>query len=459
MRQATALLAWGALTSTPVAGFVKRSSADEPWKPAVKTAVVRSEVDQNQLEFGWSPRPTEAPELYGRYAGMMFERADDNTLGSDTCGFNGAGNSFTCITPGATCSFSDDYIGCCEPTSTCNIVKTTCLDYDASVAGDCNLPDDFHTLCCGTSARGACFTWFLSTADTSYTLLDCSAVSGTSTLLAYDPALGVPSSITEESPSTTDDDDGPLTVSVTGSVATSSEISSPKPKSKTPIGAIVGGAVGGVAVIALIGLAVFFILRKKKKTDATPPPPQQQLEVSQVQGAPPDQGQPPVSQIPPSPQSFAPTSPSGTGYPSGVPPSFVPTSPSNTGYPSGVPPSFQGYDPHMSTYGQSPYSAQSGYETYSPPPQQFHNQYSQQGFDQQNQYNQYGTLGFQPPSTASPPPNLTPSPGPKESEAIGGQHQQQSVPPPTHQHHQSHEAQELPAINPLGNESNRAELG
>jgi hypothetical protein len=96
MRQATALLAWGALMSSPTTAFVKRSLADESWKPAVETAAVRREVDQNQLEFGWSPRPTEAPELYGRYAGMMFERADDNTLGSDTCGFNGAGSEFLC---------------------------------------------------------------------------------------------------------------------------------------------------------------------------------------------------------------------------------------------------------------------------------------------------------------------------------------------------------------------------
>lgn len=92
MRQVTALLAWGALVASPVAAFAKRELAEESWKPAVETAAVRPEVDQNQVELGWSPRPTEAAELYGRYAGMKFERADENTLGSDTCGFNGGGS-------------------------------------------------------------------------------------------------------------------------------------------------------------------------------------------------------------------------------------------------------------------------------------------------------------------------------------------------------------------------------
>lgn len=318
--------------------------------------------------------------------------------------------------------------------------------------------------CSGTYSRSACFTWFLSTTGTTYSLLDCASESGTSTLLAYDPALGEPSSTIEETFTT---DDGPLTVSVTAAAPTSSDSSFHHHKSKTPIGAIVGGVVGGVAVLAILGLAIFCILRKKKKENATAPPPpapQQQPEVSQLQNVPPpDQGKPPTGQPPPSPQSFAPTSPSGTAYPSGVPPSFVPTSPSNAGYPSGVPPGFQGYpqqgapyDPRMSAYGQSPYSPQSpqsGYGTYSPPPP----------FEaQQDQYNQYGAVGFQPPSAEPSHQNLTPSPGPKESEAAGSQSQQQqhsSALPPQHQYHQAGEIQELPAINPLGMESNRAELG
>jgi hypothetical protein len=46
----------------------------------------------------------------------------------------------------------------------------------------------------------------------------------------------------------------------------------PTPGSKTPIGAIVGGAVGGIAVLAALG-ALIFILVKKRKTKATGPRP------------------------------------------------------------------------------------------------------------------------------------------------------------------------------------------
>ncbi|SPO03166.1 uncharacterized protein DNG_05848 [Cephalotrichum gorgonifer] len=62
---------------------------------------------------------------------------------------------------------------------------------------------------------------------------------------------------------------GPTTVS-------DGPVPSPTPPTPTPdpspnnTGAIVGGTVGGVAVIALVGLALFFILRKKK---GSPPPP------------------------------------------------------------------------------------------------------------------------------------------------------------------------------------------
>ncbi|KAF7535642.1 hypothetical protein G7Z17_g13178 [Cylindrodendrum hubeiense] len=127
----------------------------------------------------------------------------------------------------------------------------------------------------------------------------------------------------------------------------------------------------------------------------------------------------------------------------------------------------------MSAYGSQPaYSPQPGYNAAYAPPGQFPPQHGfdqqqgqyppQQGFDQQQTYSQYGAVpGYQPPSSASPPPNLTPSPGPKEGEAVfGGQQQQQQ---PLYQQHQQqqapHNAMELPAINPVGNETNRAELG
>ncbi|KAF9769131.1 hypothetical protein IL306_013493 [Fusarium sp. DS 682] len=57
---------------------------------------------------------------------------------------------------------------------------------------------------------------------------------------------------------------------------TTSDAPEPTKKSKsTPVGAIVGGVVGGVALIGLIGLGAIFLLRRRKsKPDPTPAPVQ-----------------------------------------------------------------------------------------------------------------------------------------------------------------------------------------
>lgn len=66
-----------------------KSGLDASWaSPARETAAAAARghefVDQ-QLALGWSPRPTQAPKpLLGR---MMVPRADDFTLGPQTCGF------------------------------------------------------------------------------------------------------------------------------------------------------------------------------------------------------------------------------------------------------------------------------------------------------------------------------------------------------------------------------------
>lgn len=57
------------------------------------------------------------------------------------------------------------------------------------------------------------------------------------------------------------------------------------PKKKTPIGAIVGGAVGGVAVIAIIVIAAIYFFRKKKKP-TEPPVNQTPVVQAPVQGNP-----------------------------------------------------------------------------------------------------------------------------------------------------------------------------
>lgn len=82
------LLVLGAIASTAQAGHnqpIPKSGLEESWAaPAKETAVAGHDIEQ-QLALGWSPRPTQAPKpLLGR---MMVPRADDFTLGPQTCGF------------------------------------------------------------------------------------------------------------------------------------------------------------------------------------------------------------------------------------------------------------------------------------------------------------------------------------------------------------------------------------
>lgn len=298
------------------------------------------------------------------------------------------------------------------------MIKTTCIDYSASASGACQYPEDFHTLCCASSASPSCFTFLLSTTGTdgsssTASALICSNRAGSGTLLDHDPVWAATHSFA--STTTT-----PITSTST------SPVPSPTPTkhSSTPVGAIVGGTVGGVAALGLVGVVGFLLYRRKKKQNSAAATP---LAVpSNTQSPPPNMAQ--VNPASPS-QSFAPTSPGAPAYPSGVP--------SNYQYQP------QGYDPNMGGYQQGNFPPQQGYNTYSPPPQLQQGQYAP---PQQGQYNYAG--GYQP-SSASPPPGVSPSPA-KEGE---------TSPPPLVSHQSGPIPQELDAINPLGNVSNRAELG
>lgn len=296
-----------------------------------------------------------------------------------------------------------------------------------------------------SSARGSCYTYLFSTTSgtdsdlTTFSFLDCSARGGTGTLLTYDPTWSrtrVPASETDSSTDSATDNSDTATETASGTdtgtdtaTGTQTDSSSTATESQTGgggggggsstnVGAIAGGAVGGVAALGLIGAGVFLWLRRKKKSkDASTGSSPSQA---------PSQPNPQFPSSPPMTQTPA----SGAAYPSGVP------SPST--YNAAYSPQQQ-YDPHMSTYSQGSYPPpQQGYQPF--PPQ---GQYPQQYPPQQGLHPQYG---YQPSSTGSPPPHTTPSP-PVGGAPVGGFSPQPQPP-----------ASELQSINPVGSQSNRAEL-
>lgn len=128
-------------------------------------------------------------------------------------------------------------------------------------------------------------------------------------------------------------------------------------KSSTPTGAIVGGVVGGVAALALIGLAIFFLIRRNRKNKQNIAPAAGPANTGYNQ-PPPGAGNPP-------PQGYPPQGPQMQQYPppgqqGGYPPvaGFAPVDNRQS---IQKPP--YAYDPNMPQH-QQPYSPPS-----SPPPQ------------------------------------------------------------------------------------------
>ncbi|KAI1387119.1 uncharacterized protein F4822DRAFT_274488 [Hypoxylon trugodes] len=234
------------------------------------------------------PQPTTAPEYF---VSTELLKRDGYTMGHDTCGFGSLNTAATyqCYSSVGTCENIGSYRGCCTGglKACSSTFWTQCDDYDSM--GSCGL----KTRCCGSIAP-YCISWLFSTSGSTLTAFDCDYQSMTRTF----ELLATPLSLLDSTTSTTDNSDtslsstsstqdgtsspsttGGSTSTVSGSSATTSasetpELASSNGSSSTPVGAIVGGVVGGVAVIGLIVLGVLFIRKYQRgASNATSPPP------------------------------------------------------------------------------------------------------------------------------------------------------------------------------------------
>lgn len=215
------------------------------------------------------------------------------------------------------------------------------------------------------------------------------------------------------------------TPSHTGSAAASH---TPAPSgSSTPVGAIVGGVVGGVAVLALIAFGVFFIIRRNKKPDPPSPPP-----------APETAQQHPPSPFPnpsPGPANLSPSPGPANLSPSPTPGSKPDHQSLASSYnPAYLPPAFTS-GPPSADYSGPQFQQQQQFQAYQPPPneqgpQDWSQRYSVQSQPQQQQpgYDQQGGGGYNPHfsgqsynvhpgNTGSP---WTPPPPPQQHQQPGG---------------------------------------
>ncbi|KAL8349833.1 hypothetical protein RB598_005270 [Gaeumannomyces tritici] len=288
---------------------------------------------------------------------------------------NLAAGALTCINSDATCSSSGRYMGCCT-SSSCTSVLTSCVP--SSLASSCSRTATSGVLCCSVSSRGFCSVYLFSRSTatrSTLTLFVCATAAGTGTLLDF-PVDYTQTSTSRSTTSSTRTASPSRSSSTTRSRTdrdSDAATCTPPPggqseqqqETQTATGAIVGGVIGGVAVLALAGLAIFFLVRRARRKGAS----------AQHSSLPPNA--PPPSQPFMAPQTFPPTSPyqapsasshlspypspvpfgGGGGGGGGVAPQGYPTS---TGYM--VPP-----QQHQQAGGVSPYSSVAGDSMYAYP--------------------------------------------------------------------------------------------
>ncbi|KAM3498222.1 hypothetical protein MY10362_008440 [Beauveria mimosiformis] len=337
---------------------------------------------------GFSPAPTTppAPEHVAARAESSSPVLLYNT--QNTCGYVSGISSapYYCVNKGDYCALSTSANGnigrlaCCGASS-CHF-RTTCVnsaDYMTSKA--CNLEcrdnsyilkciDKQYAYCNTVSFAGGAIDYACGISDISTYQFVATSYSGEVNPQTYTryTVTGTSASGTSKSGSATG---APSPTSSRTSTTTTSSTSTPQPtsenKSSTPVGAIVGGVVGGVGALALIGIGILLFLRNKKKDNAQQSPPAPLMSQPQTGGAPPPQQQ---YAYPDAANAAYSTSPSATG--AYYPPQQQ--SPQQQGSPD---PRYS-YQPSVSPatsyapqpYGQPGYGQQPYQQAGSPPPMQ-----------------------------------------------------------------------------------------
>ncbi|KAK2782103.1 hypothetical protein FQN52_009520 [Onygenales sp. PD_12] len=307
---------------------------------------------------GMSPRPTTPPGVPAGVPNELARRQQSRTAidypaPGYYCGLvnSDVNNVLSCVDAEAKCVYYRTAVGCCfsSDIQSCTDVATTCYNGEDQCDEACS--SDTAAMHCTDTTRPYCGTYFFgegtrlygcrSTKSVSSQVQPLSAYfssrygsdyytmsisSSDSVTISEGTATDLPRvTVTATPPSTTSTGPDPNETDEPGDDGDDSSGGSGKGKGKKVSGGAIGGiVVGAVAGIALIAALIFWFLRKKnaKPTD-TPQPPAQPMQDPQAgYGAPPGV----VGAGYYAPEQKAPIMPSAPPYSPGYPP-HIPTSP------------------------------------------------------------------------------------------------------------------------------------
>ncbi|KAL2024945.1 hypothetical protein VTK56DRAFT_3644 [Thermocarpiscus australiensis] len=211
--------------------------------------------------LGLGPAPTPYHVDAAAIPGLL--KRDD----SKTCAYIfGASDGAVTCDPGYTCSThsTGSVFHCCTTGSGDCYMPTACLDHSAYLGGACSNQGS-STTCCSDTATPYC---------ASIGLVDKPSVSlvGCFDFKSYIPVYATPTDTTTttstSSPSlSTTRDESTSQSRPTSTTITPTPTPTPSPdNAPLPVGAIVGGVIGGVAIIAVTaGVIAWFVIRSRRQ--------------------------------------------------------------------------------------------------------------------------------------------------------------------------------------------------
>ncbi|KNG48123.1 hypothetical protein DDE82_004845 [Stemphylium lycopersici] len=273
---------------------------------------------------GMSPAPTPAPKR--RDANKLFDRRQEDTEGVETCAYFDRDyyDPLTCET-GSTCLFNtaSEWFGCCEDEYACSSINT-CTE---GTSTECATIENVWETEGITFTKHACVDSYLIT-TVYFDATDAPESAPLDPITRFITVPGV-------------DVSTPISKPITTTPSTSDDGGK-----STPIAPIIGGVVGGVAVLSIIAVGVFLLLRRKKKATSNsvhynqPEPMGGHNYIAQPMGQ-------PMSHYPPQ-------NGGDDKYPEAIVSPSSPSSPTPPYYPPYSPPQQVAYHVHQPTISQLP---------------------------------------------------------------------------------------------------------